>query len=375
METGSSERGQAGETGALCGFSRCRKPLPPSGPRGGRPYEFCPDRQWPGNATCKQLAGAENALRTALGADPGQLALGGFATDVREHVDRALRPAAALQGVLTQVLARLDGEVAAVLAAVDGAERAAAADRGLREQAERRTVEAEHAAAQARDQAAEHEAARRDAEHARDEAIGRAKAAELKQARAESRRDAEHERAEQAEHRARDAAARHHTATEAAAQARQDAAAARTELAALDLRRADDRATADRDRDLAATELAAVRAEAATALTAARADADRAADQHRIELDRVRAAADTRLHTATREHRAALGELHERLGAARHHSATAEAAMADLRATAAADAAARAELAGTVDRVRTALSAPDPHAAVTAALNPVDWGL
>ncbi|MDQ3404159.1 MAG: hypothetical protein M3548_12295, partial [Actinomycetota bacterium] len=153
------------ESGGLCGFSRCRNPLPPSGPRGGRPYEFCPERRWPGNATCKQLAGAESALRSALGVEPGSLSLGGFAADVREHVDRALEPAAALKAVLEQVASRLAQEVTAALETAETADRTAAEDRGLRERAEAQAAESERAAAEARAGAEDHAAARRDAEH------------------------------------------------------------------------------------------------------------------------------------------------------------------------------------------------------------------
>src|SRR6201999_2647005 len=55
----------------LCGFSRCRAPLPGPGPRGGRPFAYCPDRSWPGGKTCKQLAAAQEALAEALGEASG----------------------------------------------------------------------------------------------------------------------------------------------------------------------------------------------------------------------------------------------------------------------------------------------------------------
>src|SRR5204863_9607507 len=61
------------DTDSLCGFSHCRAPLPAPGPRGGRPFAYCPDRTWPGGKTCKQLAAAQDALTEALGtpADAG----------------------------------------------------------------------------------------------------------------------------------------------------------------------------------------------------------------------------------------------------------------------------------------------------------------
>ncbi|HVK23244.1 MAG TPA: hypothetical protein VM677_17950 [Actinokineospora sp.] len=319
---------------ALCGFSRCRNPLPPPGPRGGRPYEFCPERSWPGNATCKQLAAAETALKAALGTESGTLALGGVATEVRDHVERALGPAEALKSVLEQVITRLDGEVAAALAAVDTAQRDAAHDRGLRERAERDAEDARQAAAEAVETTAGHDAARADAEHARDEALTRMKAAELKQVRAESRRDAEHERAEQAEHRARDAAHREHAATEAAALARQESASLRAELAGVEQRLIDERANGTRAAKRVEAEIAAVRAD----LGAARTDAARAAERHaadserqRAELDRVQDRAETRLAAAVDAHQTAVAALHQDLGGAKHRAEQAEVEVLRLR--------------------------------------------
>lgn len=323
---------QPGSDGnALCGFSRCRNPLPPPGPRGGRPYEFCPERVWPGNVGCKQLAAAENSLRAALGVDPGTLALGGFAADVREHVERVLAPADALKGVLEQVVARLDTEVRAALAAVETSDKAAAEDRGLREQAERQAAESEQAAAEARALVEEHQAARITAEHARDEAAAKARAAELRQARAESRRDAEHERADQAEHRARDAAQREHTALQAAAKAGQELASVRAELAGLEQRLVDDRAAAAKALAGAESALKAARADTA----AVRVELARAEERHRTELDRHATRAETRLSTLTREHQNVVAELHQKLGAALQRATAAEADAVALREAAA----------------------------------------
>ncbi|CRK57146.1 Exonuclease SbcC [Alloactinosynnema sp. L-07] len=323
---------------ALCGFSRCRNPLPPPGPRGGRPYEFCPERTWPGNVTCKQLAAAENALRAALGVESGTAALGGVATEVREHIDRVLGPAEALKAVLEQVVTRLDGEVTTALAAVDAAEKAAALDRGLREHAEGQAAEAERAAREAHALTAEHGAARAAAEHSRDEALARMKAAELKQARAESRRDAEHERAEHAEHRARDAAHREHQATEAAAVARQETASLRAELAGLEQRLVDERSSgaralerAEADLTAARADLAGTRREAAHAAERHNAEAAQAADKHRAELDRTLDRAETRLAAATDAHQATQAKLHQELGAAKHRAERAEAEVTTLR--------------------------------------------
>ncbi|WP_091368894.1 coiled-coil domain-containing protein [Actinokineospora alba] len=286
---------------------------------------------WAGNATCKQLAAAESSLRAALGVDPGTLALGGFATDVREHVSRVLAPADALKGVLEQVVARLDTEVKSALAAVEASDKAAAEDRGLRDRAERQAAESEQAAAEARASAEEHAAARQAAEHARDEAAAKARAAELKQARAESRRDAEHERAEQAEHRARDAAQREHTALQAAAAAGQELASVRAELAGLEQRLVDDRAAATKA--LARAEAALESARADTA--GVRAELARVEERHRTELDRHATRAETRLSTLTREHQDAVADLHQKLGAALQRATLAETAATELREAAA----------------------------------------
>src|SRR5690349_2987798 len=50
-----------------CAYTRCAEPLPYSGQ--GRPPEYCPDRRWDGNRTCKQLAAAERAGERAVALD------------------------------------------------------------------------------------------------------------------------------------------------------------------------------------------------------------------------------------------------------------------------------------------------------------------
>src|SRR5438128_12406188 len=85
------------ETDALCGFSRCRAPLPPPGPKGGRPYAYCPDRTWTGGKTCKQLAAAQDALAEALGTSAD--------TGVTATAHAFAAAAGKITGPLTEVLA------------------------------------------------------------------------------------------------------------------------------------------------------------------------------------------------------------------------------------------------------------------------------
>src|SRR5262245_14197819 len=85
------------EADSLCGFSHCRAPLPAPGPRGGRPFAYCPDRVWPGGKNCKQLAAAQDALAEALGT-PADAALTADITAFTTAAGRLTDP-------LTEVLA------------------------------------------------------------------------------------------------------------------------------------------------------------------------------------------------------------------------------------------------------------------------------
>ncbi|OXM54187.1 hypothetical protein [Amycolatopsis alba] len=172
---------------ARCGFRKCRQPLPPPGPRGGRPYEFCPDRTWPGGKSCKQLAAAEQALREALGDDAVPA---GALTDAGQAFDQAAAavtgPLRTLSNALDAVTAHLRDEIAAAVSQADVArETASEADR-QRDVALEQAAEATHAAEQAIEAARVAEQAENLARATADEAVEARSAAQLAQATAES---------------------------------------------------------------------------------------------------------------------------------------------------------------------------------------------
>src|SRR4051794_38509671 len=136
------------EADSLCGFGHCRAPLPAPGPKGGRPFAYCPDRTWPGGKTCKQLAAAQDALAEALGT-PADAALTATVSAFTTAAGRLTDP-------LTEVLAAtkalhdtLGAELAAAAARVAEAEETANRERGLRTQAEEATAAATAMAQQA----------------------------------------------------------------------------------------------------------------------------------------------------------------------------------------------------------------------------------
>ncbi|HEX6358830.1 hypothetical protein [Actinophytocola sp.] len=194
------------ETDSLCGFSHCRAPLPAPGPRGGRPFAYCPDRTWPGGKTCKQLAAAQDALTEALGtpADTGITAATNAFTAAAQQLADPLGEVLATATALRDTLA---AELNTAATRVAEAEEKAARERGLRQSAEEATVAAEAEARRAAEQAAE---VVRDASvkverfrAERDEAVAAAETAaeartraELAQARAEGIAATEQERAE-----------------------------------------------------------------------------------------------------------------------------------------------------------------------------------
>ncbi|GAA1227308.1 hypothetical protein GCM10009676_06830 [Prauserella halophila] len=191
---------------AQCGFRHCRRPLPPPGPRGGRPYEFCPDRRWPGDKTCKQLAAAEHALRTALGDTDPPTALRDATDTFAEAAGQILEPLQALGGALEDVTARVQDELTAAATRADEADSAAEQARTAQADAEERAAESDRL----RDEAvAEADRARADADAAQDtadaaqdtaqQATATAEAAALAQARAEATVEATAERARTAE--------------------------------------------------------------------------------------------------------------------------------------------------------------------------------
>lgn len=184
---------------AQCGFRHCRRPLPPPGPRGGRPYEFCPDRRWPGEKTCKQLAGAEHALRTALGdADP-PTALRDATDAFTEAAGQVLEPLQVLGGALDEVSARMQDELTAAATRADDADAAAEQARSAQAEAQQRAADADRLTAEA---VAEADRARADADAAHEtaqQASDAADTAALAQARAEATAEACADRARTAE--------------------------------------------------------------------------------------------------------------------------------------------------------------------------------
>ncbi|GAA1285241.1 hypothetical protein [Saccharothrix xinjiangensis] len=318
---------QAPERAALCAFGRCRAPLPPPGPRGGRPFEYCPEREWPGGHTCKQLAGAEAALTEALGktAVPH---LSGAASAFVDAAGRVLEPMAALAAALEDLRTSAATELTAAAEQVERTEAEAARERGLREAATQQAERAGQdkvAAETARDAAlADARTAREEhaeALRARAQAVAAQRGTELELARVAAERDAAHRQAEQA---ATTAAATVTAITAAADQrvlaatagetaAREQAAELRAELKALHHR------LAEQDHRLQAAEQAVerVRGEAEQRIERIAADAERRVDQARADTAALRAGHDARV--------AELGaqtERADRLGRDRDHYRT-----------------------------------------------------
>lgn len=184
---------------ALCGFSHCKRPLPPPGPRGGRPYEFCPDRRWPGDKTCKQLAAAQQALREALGETDPPTALREATDTFADASRRVLEPLQTLGSALDTVTARMQDELTAAAARADEADRAADEAARARREADERADRAEQERAEAVSDAQQ---ARTEAEEAvarAASAVDTADAAELARARAEATAEAAIDRARRAE--------------------------------------------------------------------------------------------------------------------------------------------------------------------------------
>src|SRR5689334_20432443 len=92
-----------------CAYARCAEPIVYSGQ--GRPPEYCPDRRWEGNRTCKQLAAAERAGERAVALD---VPLDAF----RQAGGRFVPAAEALARQLTEVVSTIgavrDGAVARI---------------------------------------------------------------------------------------------------------------------------------------------------------------------------------------------------------------------------------------------------------------------
>lgn len=129
----------------LCGFGRCRAPLPGPGPKGGRPYAYCPDRSWPGGKTCKQLAAAQEALAEAL-EERGSAELVSATTAFAAAADRVAGPLAEALAVAEALRGALAEELGAATARAERAETTAATERGLRVSAESAATETRAAA-------------------------------------------------------------------------------------------------------------------------------------------------------------------------------------------------------------------------------------
>ncbi|MFD7657130.1 response regulator receiver protein, partial [Actinosynnema sp. NPDC059797] len=280
---------QAPERTALCAFGRCRAPLPPPGPRGGRPFEYCPERDWPGGHTCKQLAAAETALTEALGTATAPH-LSGAASVFVDAAGRVLEPMTALAAALEDLRTSAAAELTAASEQVERANAEAARERGLREAAVSRAERADQdkATAETARDAALADARTAREEHAealrvRERAVAAQRATELELARGAAERDAAPRPAEQAATTAAATVAaitaaadqRVRAATAAETEAREQAAELRAEVKALRHR------LTEQDHRLQTAEQAVerVRGEAEQRIERITADAERRVDQ------------------------------------------------------------------------------------------------
>ncbi|MEU8413566.1 response regulator receiver protein [Amycolatopsis japonica] len=187
VENASAVAEESAPEQARCGFRKCREPLPPPGPRGGRPYEFCPDRTWPGGKSCKQLAAAEQALREALGDEGVPSAALADAGQAFDQAAAALTdPLRTLSNALDAVTAHLRAEIAAAVGQAEAAHEAAAEADRQRDAALARAAEAEAAAEAAMEASRTAQQAELLAKATTDEAVEARAAAQLAQAKAES---------------------------------------------------------------------------------------------------------------------------------------------------------------------------------------------
>lgn len=186
------------EAVVLCGFSRCKAPLPGPGPKGGRPYAYCPERVWPGNKSCKQLAAAQDALAEALGNEPVNAELALASSTFAEAADRLTGPLGEVMATAEALRGALAAEVAAAADKAEEALSMASMERGLREAAEAETARAVQAEATAADAAARDRADRDEAVTVARAAKEAATQANLAKARAEGIAATEHHRAEEA---------------------------------------------------------------------------------------------------------------------------------------------------------------------------------
>src|SRR6476469_799476 len=158
------------DSAARCGYSRCRAPLPPPGPQGGRRRTVCRNTRWDGDRTCAQMARAERDALDALGLDSSRTAFALDADRLREHVEAVREPVEALVAALARVTTRLAEVEAHAVTSVEAANRRAADAEAARVAAQEARERAEHTARRAKEQA---ERAVKD----RAEAVERAEAA------------------------------------------------------------------------------------------------------------------------------------------------------------------------------------------------------
>ncbi|HJQ47390.1 MAG TPA: response regulator receiver protein [Amycolatopsis sp.] len=320
-----NEQKRGSGTTALCGFRGCRAPLPPPGPRGGRPFEFCPDREWSGGRTCKQLAAADQALRDAMGESLST-------AELRTTVDEFLRAASALGEPLQTVRTSLAGfsgrvkdEVAATAARAEEAEARAVEADGRRQAAEAR-------AEQAAEEIQRHEEARRAAEARAGEAArladARVEEARRQIAEAESRVEEARKQAEDARKEAE--------VVQAGAEAGRVAAERQAENATKEARRERERADrvqtalAERSERLSVrtTERDALRDALGNLRTSAAENERRLQvqlDQEQVRLEKL----DEHLRSALQEHRGNLADAARELGEARDQAAALTAKLAE----------------------------------------------
>lgn len=314
--TGADQAGSAaGAEPRLCGYRRCRAPLP-SPTRPGRPYRFCPDdKSWGSDRlTCRAAEGAFAAVESL---QPGTAVTPAVLEDLRDQLRGAAGP---LHDVLTAVATaqtHLDAEVLTALADRDAALVAATTDRVTRVAAEQHAAQAQQDADTAQDQTREQRRradeavvaaaaagrAAAEAQRAQDRADGRVAALEDRLRRAEDLTDAVTDQA---------ATLRQELAT-AAATARAGDVALEAERARVDeLRAQHQRDLADRDQRLEQLR-ADADAERERLRVAHTQEVDRQAGQHQETLAQLRADHERHEQRRSADHATALDTLRTEL--------------------------------------------------------------
>jgi hypothetical protein len=140
------------DSAVRCGYSRCRAPLPPPGPQGGRRRTFCRNTRWDGDRTCAQMARAERDALDALGLDSSRTAFALDAERLRSTWRRCARrwSAGSRAGRVTSRLTEVEAHA---VSAVEAANRRAADAEAERLAAQEAQEWAEGLARRAKDQA------------------------------------------------------------------------------------------------------------------------------------------------------------------------------------------------------------------------------